>query len=355
MAQCSNGAVRRWLLIVAALMFATLVVGGATRLTGSGLSITEWKPVTGVLPPLTERTWQAEFDKYKAIPQYRERNFGMSIDQFKTIYWWEWAHRTLARLVAAAFILPLVWFAFRRRISPPLRLRLITIGALGATLGAIGWWMVASGLSERTSVSQYRLAFHLTLACSIFAAIMWTAQDLEPRTPPALPRRIRITAMALLLLVLVQIYLGALVSGMHAGFIFNTWPLIDGRLIPEPTRLFFEHPLWRNFFENALTVQFDHRMLAYGILVLALLHAFDVARSGKSAALLGLALAAAITLQVALGILTLLLQAPLALALSHQAMAVFVLTLAVVHAQRCTSDVLASARSGALRAQEQAP
>jgi cytochrome c oxidase assembly protein subunit 15 len=214
--------------------------------------------------------------------------------------------------------------------------------------------MVASGLLDRTSVSQYRLAFHLTLACSIYAAIVWTAQDLAPRTPPALPRRIRTTAVAMLLLVLVQIYLGALVSGLHAGLMLNTWPLIDGGLIPEPARLFFEHPLWRNFFENAITVQFEHRMLAYVVLVLAVLHALDIARADRSAAHLGLALAAAVTLQVALGILTLLLQVPLAMALSHQAMAVFVLTLAVVHAQRCSADALASAGPGALLAQEQA-
>ena len=167
-----------WLLVVAALMVLTVVVGGATRLTESGLSIVEWKPVTGVLPPLDERAWQVEFDKYKAIPQYRERNAGMSLADFKTIYWWEWTHRVLARLVGGVFLLPLLWFLWRGQVEPHLRARLLTIFFLGAALGAVGWWMVASGLSDRVSVSQYRLAFHLTLACVIFAAILWTAQNL---------------------------------------------------------------------------------------------------------------------------------------------------------------------------------
>ena len=168
-------AVRLWLLAVAALMFVTLVVGGATRLTKSGLSIVEWKPVTGIVPPLDAAAWQAEFDKYKAIPQYRERNAGMSLDDFKTIYWWEWSHRMLARLVGGAFLLPFLVFLWNGWIEPHLRLRLWAIFGLGAALGAVGWWMVASGLTERVSVSQYRLAFHLTLACAIFAAVIWTA------------------------------------------------------------------------------------------------------------------------------------------------------------------------------------
>src|SRR5262247_4049255 len=178
-------AVRVWLLAVAALMFVTLTVGGATRLTESGLSIVEWKPVTGVLPPLDAASWQAEFDKYKAIPQYRERNAGMSLDTFKTIYWWEWTHRMLARLVGAAFLLPLLFFLWRGVLDPPLRTRLWVIFGFGAALGAVGWWMVASGLAEGVRVSQYRLAFHLTLACAIFAAILWTAQGLLPRPSAA--------------------------------------------------------------------------------------------------------------------------------------------------------------------------
>jgi heme a synthase len=329
-------AVRVWLLAVAALMFATVVVGGATRLTESGLSIVEWKPVTGVVPPLDASAWQAEFDKYKTIPQYREHNAGMSLDEFKIIYWWEWTHRLLARLVGAAFLIPFLWFLWRGWIEAPLRARLWTIFALGAALGAVGWWMVASGLAERASVSQYRLAFHLTLACVIFAAIVWTAQGLVPRAPIVAPLRVRAGAVAVLGLVIVQIYLGALVSGLRAGLIYNTWPLIDGGLVPEGARLFFYSPLWRNLFENTLTVQFDHRVAAYALALLAVLHAADVARTlrGGAALTAALALASAVVLQAALGIATLIHQAPLALALLHQAMAMVVLAIAVVHAER---------------------
>jgi heme a synthase len=329
-------AVRLWLWTVAALMFVTLVVGGATRLTGSGLSIVEWKPVTGVVPPLNADAWQAEFEKYQAIPQYRERNAGMSLAEFKTIYWWEWVHRMLARLTGAAFLVPFLWFLWRRAIDPPLRARLLGIFGLGAALGVVGWWMVSSGLAERVSVSQYRLAFHLTLACVIFAAVLWTAQSLAQRTPIVAPPRIRAGAAALVALVIAQIYLGALVAGLHAGLIFNTWPLIDGAFVPDAARLLFDTPLWRNFFENSLTVQFDHRMMAYALWLLAVLHAADVAfalRGGPT--LLGaLMLAGAVTLQAVLGIVTLLEQAPLTLALLHQAMAIVVLTIAVLHAQR---------------------
>jgi heme a synthase len=329
-------AVRLWLLAVAALIFATLVVGGATRLTESGLSIVEWKPVTGVLPPLAAAGWQAEFAKYQAIPQYRERNLGMSLDDFKTIYWWEWSHRMLARLVGAAFLLPFLWFLWQGWIERELHVRLWTIFGLGAALGAVGWWMVSSGLSDRVSVSQYRLAFHLTLACAIYAAILWTAQGLAPTARVIAPTRIRTSAIVIVLLTIAQIYLGALVAGLRAGLIYNTWPLIDGSIVPDAARLFFETPLWRNFFENTLTVQFDHRLVAYALWLVAMLHAIDVIRTVRGGpALTGaLALASLATLQAALGIVTLLHQAPLGLALLHQATAIVVLTVAVVHAQR---------------------
>jgi cytochrome c oxidase assembly protein subunit 15 len=218
-----------------------------------------------------------------------------------------------------------------------LRRRLWTIFGLGAALGAVGWWMVASGLADdRVSVAPYRLGFHLTLACVVYAAILWTAQALRPRAAQIVPPRIRAGAIGLLALVLAQIYLGALVAGLRAGLISDTWPLIDGRFVPEASRLFFIVPLWRNFFENALTVQFDHRMLGYLLLLIALLHAGDVARTVRGgAALVGaLVLAAAIAAQAVLGILTVVYQVPLALALAHQAMAIVVLTIAVAHLQR---------------------
>ena len=329
-------AVRIWLLLVAALMLATLIVGGATRLTESGLSIVEWRPVTGVVPPLDAAQWQAEFAKYQTIPQYRERNVGMSLHDFKTIYWWEWSHRLLARLIGVVFLLPFLWFLRRGEIEPRLRARLWTIFGLGAALGAVGWWMVSSGLADRVSVSQYRLGFHLTLACVIYAMVLWTARELAPRDRLVVPARIRTSAIALLVLVLVQIYLGALVAGLRAGLSYDTWPLIDGSFVPDASRLFFEQPLWRNFFENPLTVQFDHRMLGYALFLAALLHALDVARTVRGGAALAgaLALAAAIAVQAALGVLTLVYHVPLALALGHQAMAIVALTIAVVHAQR---------------------
>jgi cytochrome c oxidase assembly protein subunit 15 len=215
-----------------------------------------------------------------------------------------------------------------------LRRRLWTIFGLGAALGAVGWWMVSSGLADRVSVSQYRLAFHLTLACAILAVILWTAQRLLPRPPTAAPMRLRMSAFAILILVLCQIYLGAIVAGMRAGLIFNTWPLIDGTFIPTWSRLFFEQPVWRNFFENALTVQFDHRMMAYALWIAVIAHAVHAARTVRGGALTGaLALAGAVTLQALLGIVTLLYQAPIWLSHLHQAVAIVVLTIAVVHAE----------------------
>jgi cytochrome c oxidase assembly protein subunit 15 len=327
-------AVRLWLFAVAAMIFLTLVVGGATRLTESGLSIVEWKPVTGVLPPLSQADWQSEFTKYQAIPQYRERNAGMSLDEFKTIYWWEWSHRLLARSTGAVFLLPFLFFLWRGWIPPGLKSRLWGIFAGGAALGAVGWWMVSSGLagSARVSVSQYRLAFHLTLACAIYAAVLWTAQGLTRQGDGASPR-LRITSFAIMLLVLLQIYLGALVAGLKAGLVFNTWPLIDGAWIPDAARLWFETPAWRNLFENTLTVQFDHRMVAYAIWGVAILHLTDAWRTGRAVGG-ALLLAIMVTLQAALGIVTLLASAPLHLALAHQLLAIVVFTVAIVHAER---------------------
>jgi cytochrome c oxidase assembly protein subunit 15 len=326
-------AIRLWLYAVAAMVLAIVLVGGATRLTESGLSITEWKPVMGVLPPLDEVQWQSEFEKYQAIPQYRELNNGMSLDAFKTIYWWEWTHRLIARSIGVVFLLPFLWFWWRGRIGPGLRNRLWLIFGLGALQGAVGWWMVASGLADRIEVSQYRLATHLVLACLIYVALLWTAQRWDRRPSETVPVRIRFGAIALLVLVLVQIYLGAIVAGLRAGHIFNTWPLIDGALVPDSARLFFNTPLWRNVFENTLTAQFDHRMLAYAIWIVALLHAFGAARSMKHGPVVlgAILLAVAVTLQAALGIWTLLMVAPLSLALLHQAMAMIVLTVATVH------------------------
>ena len=288
----------------------------------------------GAVPPLSENAWQSAFEKYRAIPQYRELNSGMSLAEFKTIYWWEWTHRLLGRVIGAAYLLPFLWFLWRGWVARDLRPRLWFIFGLGALQGVVGWWMVASGLAYRVEVSQYRLATHLLLACAIYVALIWTAWRMTDRTVVPVPGRIRRGAAGLLIFVLAQVYLGALVAGLRAGYAYNTWPLIDGALIPDRARLLFETPLWRNFFENILTVQFDHRMLAYAILVAALLHMFDVVRTVRErAARLGaVALFAAIVLQVALGIATLLWRVPLPLALLHQAVAMLVLTVATMHA-----------------------
>ncbi len=328
--------VRLWLLIVAALIIATVLVGGGTRLTESGLSIVEWRPVTGVVPPVSEAQWVAELEKYKGIPQFKIQNSGITLAEFKVIYWWEWSHRLLGRLIGVVFLIPFLFFLWRGWIEPRLRMRLWILFALGALQGAVGWWMVASGLTERVSVSQYRLAFHLTLACIIYAAVLWTHQELGKREPAFVAAGGRAAPIAILCLTLVQIYLGALVAGMDAGLTYNTWPLMDGALIPSASELFVQRPVWRNFFENTLTVQFNHRAVAYLLCAVVLAHAIVVWRMpGDSFARKGaLMLAAAMILQAAIGVITLLHAVPLGLGLLHQAGAMLVLTIAVVLAAR---------------------
>lgn len=327
---------RWWLLSIAALIAVMVLVGGATRLTESGLSIVEWKPVTGTLPPLSQQQWMDAFEAYKTIPQYRELNAGMSLDQFKTIFWWEWSHRLLGRVIGMAYLLPFLWFLWRGALGPELKRRLWLIFGLGALQGAVGWWMVASGLTQRTEVSQYRLATHLVLALVILAAIVWTLRRMAGRPPAIAPARLRITSVALLALTFVQLYFGALVAGLRAGRVYNTWPEIDGAFIPSAARLFFEEPWWRNLFDNPLTVQFEHRMTAYALLALTILHALDAIRARAATSVVNGAvwLAAAMMLQAVLGIFTLLHQVPIDLALAHQAVAMVVLTLAIFQVER---------------------
>ena len=336
----NHRAVRWWLVSIAALIATMVLVGGATRLTESGLSIVEWKPVTGTLPPLNQEQWREAFEAYKAIPQYRELNAGMSLAEFKTIFWWEWSHRLLGRVIGVAYLLPFLWFMWRGALSAELRRRLWLIFGLGALQGGVGWWMVASGLSQRVEVSQYRLATHLVLALLIFAAVVWTLRRLADRPRSVASLRLKMTSVALLVVTFVQLYLGALVAGLRAGRVYNTWPDIDGALIPSAARLFFEAPWWRNLFDNTLTVQFEHRMTGYLLFALALLHALDAVRSRAGAAAVSgaLWLAAAITLQASLGILTLLNQVPTSLALAHQAAAIAVLTLAIFQVDRLAAQ-----------------
>src|SRR6201987_5489181 len=246
-------AVRIWLFSVAALIALMVLVGGATRLTESGLSIVEWKPVTGALPPLTEAQWTEAFDAYKTIPQYRALNAGMTPAEFKTIFWWEWSHRLLGRAIGVVYLLPFLWFLWRGGLGGELKRRLWGIFALGALQGAVGWWMVASGLSGRVEVSQYRLATHLVLALLIFAAIIWTVRRLADQRPLLASVRLKAASVALVVLTFVQLYFGALVAGLRAGMVYNTWPDIDGGFIPSSARLWFDMPWWGNLFENRIT------------------------------------------------------------------------------------------------------
>lgn len=328
-------AIRVWLYAIAALLVLMVMVGGTTRLTDSGLSIVEWRPVTGIVPPLSQSAWAAEFTKYKTSPEYELVNKGMSLDEFKRIYWWEWVHRLLGRLIGAAFLIPLVFFQFRGWIEPGIKWRLWFIFGLGALQGAIGWWMVASGLVGRVDVAQERLAVHLLMACLILTAVIWTARLLTPAAANGAtrvtPRRLAVSAIAILVLLLGQIALGGLVAGLKAGLIYNTWPLIDGAFIPPREHLFLLAPAWLNLLDNHLAVQFTHRMVAYVLVAVGALHAADCSwhRVCRRSAV---ALALFLLLQAMLGIATLLLQVPILLALAHQAVAIAALIVATLHA-----------------------
>lgn len=312
--------VRAWLLGVAALIFCMVIVGGATRLTHSGLSITEWRPLLGAIPPMTEAHWLEAFGKYQQIPEYQQINKGMSLEDFKFIYWWEWSHRFLGRVIGLAFFLPFAYFAVTGALNRRTAIRCGLLFVLGGLQGALGWYMVASGLVDRVDVSQYRLSAHLTLATFIYGAILWVAFGLGRRRH-APEDGWQWLAMLVPALVLLQIAAGGFVAGLDAGFGYNTWPLIDGAVVPQG--LFATEPWWRNAFENALTVQFNHRMIAYMIFVLVAAQALAV-RSRASLILL-----AAVLCQVALGIWTLLWVVPLWLGLAHQGGALLVFAAAI--------------------------
>jgi len=323
--------VRGWLYAVLAMLFALVLVGGATRLTDSGLSITEWKPIHGVIPPLSDSDWQEEFAKYRQIPEYEQINKGMSLAEFKRIFWWEWAHRFLARGVGFVFALPLIFFWATGRLEAGLAPKLAGLLLLGGLQGAVGWWMVASGLVERVDVSQYRLAAHLMLACLIFAATMVVARGLAPHSEPMAGPVTRRFAGLLVLAVFVQIMLGAFLAGLDAGLSYNDWPLMDGAVLPGD--LMVIEPAWRNFFENPKMVQFVHRMAAYLLLAAALWHMIDTRRreAGTTHARRALVLFHLILAQAAIGVATLTLYVQPHLALLHQATALVVLGFATAH------------------------
>jgi heme a synthase len=319
-----------WLVCCCAMIFAMVVIGGITRLTESGLSITEWKPVTGALPPLSAEDWRREFELYRQIPQAQTVHVGMTLDEFKTIYFWEYLHRLWGRLIGLVYAIPLVWFAARRKIPAGLFWPLAGIFGLGALQGVIGWWMVTSGLSVRTDVSQYRLVIHLGLALVIYVATLWTALGLmsAERGDEASPG-LRAAASAALALVFITALSGGFVAGLDAGLAYNTFPLMDGELVPSG----YAHlsPFWLNWFENATAVQFNHRLLAITTFAVAsgTWLAWRQAAGGTIRRLLDLLLAAG-CLQVALGIATLLLAVPVALGALHQAGAVLLLTAATM-------------------------
>jgi cytochrome c oxidase assembly protein subunit 15 len=319
-----------WLFVCCALIFLMIVVGGITRLTLSGLSITEWQPVVGIMPPLSATNWATEFAKYKAIPEYRVVHYGMTLDEFKNIYWWEYTHRLLGRLIGIAFAGPFVWFLVRgelpRRLVPPL----CGILLLGGMQGALGWYMVESGLADRVEVSQYRLVAHLALALAIYSAILWVALDIVRGPAREAPGQgWRCAADTVLFLVALTIAGGGFVAGTRAGLTYNTFPLMDGRLIPADYIQL--HPFVLNWFENVAAVQFDHRLLAVTTAIAILLVWTTCWRAvlPQPARTAMHGLAGVTLLQVALGIATLLLVVPIPLAAAHQAAAVLLLTAAI--------------------------
>jgi len=324
--------VRVWLLAIALMIIAMVLVGGATRLTDSGLSITEWQPIHGVIPPMNPAEWAEEFEKYKRIPEYKQINKGMSLEEFKTIYWWEWGHRLLGRTIGLVFAVPLVVFWVSGRLSPWLKPRLLLLLALGGLQGVIGWWMVSSGLVERTDVSQYRLAIHLTLAFAILAYTAWLFACLTPSWTGAGQAATGFGKLAggILVLVFVQVFLGGLVAGLDAGLVFNTWPLMDGALLPNG--LWIMNPAWINHFENVLTVQFQHRMTAYALLLVVAWAAYRSLSSSSAPSLrnTSIILLVLTVLQAASGIVTLVLQVPLGWALVHQGLASLLIVVAIV-------------------------
>jgi cytochrome c oxidase assembly protein subunit 15 len=330
-------AIALWLALLFALVVAMIAVGGMTRLTDSGLSITEWRPVTGAVPPLDEAAWTAEFEKYRAIPQYQLVNRGMTLNEFKSIFWWEWGHRQLGRVIGLVWAVGFLWFLLRRRIPPGWTPRLLGLGVLGGLQGAIGWWMVSSGLQgQMVSVASHRLAVHLGLAFVILGLIAWYVMRLRREEAALLQarrqrdERLMAWGTALIAVTFLQVVLGALVAGIDAGRDFPEWPLMAGAFVP-PGALELE-PVWRNFTENAGLVQFNHRLLGYALFALGLLAWLRSRRSALTHVRSAFdAMTAMLALQVVIGIATVLYAAPWQLAILHQlgAVALFVLVIRV--------------------------
>jgi cytochrome c oxidase assembly protein subunit 15 len=326
-----------WLFAVALLVLAMVVVGGATRLTDSGLSITEWKPVTGALPPMSAGDWNEEFARYREIPQYQQLNKGMSLEAFKAIYWWEWSHRLLARVVGLAFAAPLAYFLIRRQLPKRLIWRCVGLLVLGGLQAVVGWWMVSSGLSQSqlVSVAPERLTVHLGLAFALLAGLVWTALDAWTGAPrQTVPSAWNLRALGLAALIYVQILLGALVAGNDAGLVYNDWPLMNGAWFPKE---YAGASLWATLAHSQAAVQLHHRLLAYLLLIVAVVAAVGAQRSRYlpgGAKVLALAVAGAVVLQAGMGVATLMAGVPLWLGLLHQVMAALLLALATAFAWR---------------------
>lgn len=308
-----------WLMCVAGLVFAMVVVGGITRLTESGLSITEWKPITGALPPLNEASWLSEFEKYKQIPEYKQINgpAGMTLGEFQFIYFWEWMHRLLGRVIGLAFALPLAWFWVKKAIPAGYKPRLSALLALGALQGTIGWWMVSSGLSARTDVSHYRLAVHLLTALTILGGIVWTALDLnalakDPSARPAKMTRFSATVIAILF---IQLLFGAWVAGLNAGYVANTWPLMNDKLFPDGVDS--TQGAFYAVVNDPYLTHFIHRWWAWVAVVALVLLSRRVKKAGVRGA--STAIHSAFGIQILLGIATVMTGVNILLAVSHQA------------------------------------
>lgn len=321
-----------WLFSVSFLIFCMVVVGGLTRLTDSGLSITEWQPILGAIPPLSLQDWLEAFEKYRQIPEYKLINAGMTLEEFKFIYWWEWGHRFLGRIIGLAYFGPLVFFIFTRRVSAALSVPLFGILMLGAAQGFMGWYMVQSGLSERVDVSQYRLAAHLLLALAIFGCCFWLGMTMwwQGSTLPASGRRV-VFGGFLVVFIFFQSFLGALVAGTDSGLIYNSWPLMDGQFVAEG--VFLATGSLKDAFEHPATIQFNHRIGAYILLFLVFTELFLVHRRKESRAIRksSIILAGCVVSQAVLGVFTLLFMVPLLLGVLHQAMGVFVLAAGLYH------------------------
>ncbi len=328
-----NAAVVWWLRVVALMVLATLVVGGATRITDSGLSIVEWAPILGVIPPLTAAGWEAALEAYRQIPEYQLQNRGMSMADFQFIYWWEWGHRIIARLIGIVFLVPFVIFWMRGQLPSWFKPWGVFLLALGGLQGFVGWWMVSSGLTERVDVSQYRLATHLLLACVILALTVWLSVRVGGRVSARSGGRWRaITGGMGAGAIVVQVGLGARGAGSEAGLASNTWPKMLGEWVPP--QLGYMTPAWVNAFENHITVQFNHRMAGYAVLLLALTHAVLAVRAGGVVAARGLAIAALVVVQAVSGIGLVVWYVPALLASAHQVGAAITLWIAAEHAAR---------------------